>query len=93
MTENCLMVTLHPVFLGDDTFALECFMMKPFPQEGLTREKRVYNYRHSRARRISEMFFGIFTITNLEPKYVEDVVLTALVLHKMLIKIPNSPNI
>ena len=41
------------VFLGDDAFALKKFMMKPFPQQGLTQEKQVYNYRHSRARRIS----------------------------------------
>ena len=89
------------VFLGDDAFALKRFMMKPFPQQGLTGEKRVYNYRHSRARRISENLFGIlanrwrvfFTIINLEPKYVEDVVLTALILHNMLIKSPNSLNI
>ena len=61
----------------------------------------MYNYRHSRARRISENFFEIlanrlrvfFTIINLEPKYVEDVVLTALILHNMLIKSPNSLNI
>ena len=47
------------VFLGDDAFALKKFMMKPFPQQGLTQEKQVYNYRHSRARRISENLFGI----------------------------------
>ena len=82
------MVTLHPVFLGDDAFALKRFMMKPFPQQGLTREKRVYNYRHSKARRISENLFEIlanrwrvfFTIINLKTKYVKDVVLTALIL-------------
>ena len=37
------------VFLGDDAFALKKFMMKPFPQQVLTGEKRTYNYRHSRA--------------------------------------------
>ena len=47
------------VFLGDDAFALKNFMIKPFPQQGLTRERRVYNYRHSRARKISENLFGI----------------------------------
>ena len=36
------------VFLGDDAFALKKYMMKPFPQQGLTQERRIYNYRHSR---------------------------------------------
>ena len=54
----------------------------------------MYNYRHSRAQRISENLLGVFfTIINLEPKYVEDVVLTALILHNILIKSPNSRNI
>ena len=47
------------VFLGDDAFALKRFMMKPFPQQCLTGESRIYNYRHNRARRISENLFGI----------------------------------
>ena len=93
-------ITLY-VFLGDDAFALKRFMMKPFPQQGLTGERRIYNYRHSRAGRISECLFGIlfnrwkifFTIINLEPKYVEDVIFTALILHNMLIKSPNSVNV
>ena len=40
------------VFVGDDTFALKTYMMKPYPQKNLTEERRVYNYRHSGARRI-----------------------------------------
>ena len=63
-------------FLGDDAFALKRFMMKPFPQQSLTGERRIYNYRYSRACRISENLFGIlanrwrmfFTIINLKPK-------------------------
>ena len=72
------------------------FMMKPYPQQNLTADKRVYNYRHSRARRISENLFGILanrwriflTTINLEPKHVENIVLSALALHNMLIKNP-----
>ena len=37
-------------FVGDDAFALKKFIMKPYPQQNLTADKRVYNYRHSRAR-------------------------------------------
>ena len=83
-------VTPH-VFLGVDAFVLKKFMMKPFPQQGLTGEKQIYNYRHSRARRISENLFGILanrwriflTIINLKPKYVENVNFAALILHNM----------
>ena len=84
------------VFVGDDAFALKKFMMKPYPQQNLTADKRVYNYRHSRARRISENLFGIlanrwrifFTIMDLEPNYSKNIVLSVLALHNMLIKNP-----
>ena len=97
--DNALLVNgvIAPyVFVGDDAFALKKFMMKPYPQQNLTVDKRVYNYRHSRARRISENLFGIlanrwrifFTTINLEPKHVENIVLSALALHNMRIKNP-----
>ena len=80
------------VLLGDDAFALKMYLMKPFPQRGLTDEKRVYNYRHSRARRISENLFGI--ISNrwrvlrapilLAPESVKNIVMAILVLHNYL---------
>ena len=43
----------------DDAFALKTYMMKPYPQQNLTTERRVYNYRHNRVRRISENLLGI----------------------------------
>ena len=36
-------ITLY-VFLGHDAFALKSFILKPFPQQGLTGERQVYNY-------------------------------------------------
>ena len=89
------------IFLGDDTSALKCFMMKPFPQQCLTGERRVYDSRHSKAGRISENLFGILanrwriilTTINLEPKYVENVNLAALIFHKMVIESPNMVNV
>lgn len=88
------------VFLGDDAFALRTYVMKPFPQQGLNEEKRIYNYRHSRARRISENLFGIlanrwrvfFTVINFEPEFVEHIILAALTLHNMLLKSSKSSN-
>ena len=47
------------VLTGDDAFSLSRYMMKPFPQAGLSTERRIYNYRLSRMRRISENGFGI----------------------------------
>ena len=35
------------VLVGDDAFALKPYLMKPYAQQGLDAEKRVYNYRHS----------------------------------------------
>ena len=49
------------VLLQDDAFGLKTYLMKPFPQIGLTDEKRGYNYCHCRARRISENLFGIIS--------------------------------
>ena len=31
------------VFIDDDVFALKKFMMKPYPQQNLAADKRVYN--------------------------------------------------
>lgn len=47
------------VLTGDDAFSLSSYLMKPFPQAGLTTERRIFNYRLSRMRRISENGFGI----------------------------------
>ena len=81
------------VLIGDDAFALKKHMMKPYPQQNLTTERRVYNYRHSRGRRISENLFGIIanrwriyhTVILLESKAVESIILATLALHNMLI--------
>ena len=76
-------------------------MIKPYPQKNLTVDKRIYNYRHSHARRILENLFVIlanswridFTIINLESKISKDVILTTLFLHEMLIRSPDSMNV
>ena len=49
------------VLVGDDAFPLTSYMMKPYPQTGLNEEKRIFNYRLSRCRCISDNAFGEFS--------------------------------
>ena len=82
------------VCTGDDAFPLSTFMMKPYPQKGLTSEKRVFNYRVSRMRRISENGFGILANRwrvfrrpfSLEPEKVKVIAIAAITLHNWLRK-------
>lgn len=80
------------VLTGDDAFGLTEYLMKPYPQSGLDVDKRIYNYRLSRMRRVAENGFGI--IANrwrvfrapilLEPEKVVQITLAALTLHNFL---------
>ena len=47
------------VFLADEAFALGPHLMRPYPQRTLTPERRVFNFRLARARRVVENTFGI----------------------------------
>ncbi|KAL4136355.1 hypothetical protein QTP88_007903 [Uroleucon formosanum] len=54
---------LNVVFIGDAAFSIEEHVLKPFPQKSLNYERRIYNYRLSRARNVVENAFGL--IANL----------------------------
>ncbi|XP_049516383.1 uncharacterized protein LOC119442523 [Dermacentor silvarum] len=47
------------VFVGDEAFQLRKDFLRPYPARQLDDEKRVFNYRLSRARRCAENAFGI----------------------------------
>lgn len=49
------------VLVGDDAFAMQQHLLKPYAVRNLTGTQRVYNYRMSRARRIIENVFGIMS--------------------------------
>lgn len=83
------------VFVGDEAFALRTDFLKPYPLKDLDAERRVFNYRLSRARRVVENVFGIMasrfrifhTAINLKLSSMEKVVLACVVLHNYLRKI------
>ena len=75
--------------VADDAFPLKEYIQKPYSQAGLTKEKRIFNYRLSRARRIVENAFGILancfcvfmSPIGLSPEKVKTVVLACCTLH------------
>ena len=88
-----------PYFLlGDEIFPLKNWLMRPFPGAGASEEERIYNYRHSRARRCIENAFGILSQRwgiFLRPikasvKKVESYTLACLALHNYLRLTPNA---
>ncbi|CAB3994471.1 Hypothetical predicted protein [Paramuricea clavata] len=80
------------VITVDDAFALTNYLLKPFPQSGLSDDQRIFNYRLSRMRRISENGFGLLAnrwrvfrnAIQLPPETVNILILAALVLHNYL---------
>ncbi|XP_028394491.1 uncharacterized protein LOC114518686 [Dendronephthya gigantea] len=85
-------------FAGDDAFPLETNVMKPFAQRGLSEERRIFNYRLSWGRRVSESVFGILsnrfrvysTVLSIKLDNAVKVILATLALHNFLrAKVPN----
>lgn len=82
------------VFLGDEAFSLQPFLMKPYSQQDLTNERRIFNYRLSRARRTVENAFGILASRfgvfqkpiNLGPEKAALITLACCYLHNFLIE-------
>lgn len=82
-----------PYFLvGDEAFPLTNYMLRPYPGKTLTPERKIYNYRLSRARRVIENTFGILAIQwrifrrpiNASMKTTEKIVQAAVCLHNFL---------
>lgn len=81
---------LEYVFVSDEAFAMRSDLIKPYNRYSLNKERRIFNYRLSRARRIVENTsrFRIFhTSINLKVENIETVVLAYCALHNFLRKI------
>lgn len=50
---------LNYVFIGDEALSLTPNFLKPFNRRELITERKIFNYRLSRTRRIVESAFGI----------------------------------
>lgn len=80
------------VFLGDSAFAISKHILKPFPQKNLIHDKRIFNYRLSRARRVVENAFGILSSRfrlfkkpiMIDVKNIDVIILACCALHNFL---------
>nr|CAH7742337.1 unnamed protein product [Callosobruchus chinensis] len=87
-------IILPHVIVGDEAFPLLRNVMRPYPgaQTGNNQENRIYNYRHCRARRVSENAFGIMTKKfriflkkfNISPDHLDLITLACTALHNYL---------
>lgn len=82
------------VILGDEAFPLKTYLMRPYSgaQSKEDIEKRIFNYRLCRARRLVECAFGILSQTfriycrrlKADPQNVNQIILTTCILHNVI---------
>lgn len=85
-------VPLPYVFVADEAFALHPNLLRPFPGRSLNDDRRIFNYRLSRARQHIECSFGIMskkwrvfqTSILVEPNFAVTVTKACCVLHNFV---------
>ncbi|KAJ8882316.1 hypothetical protein PR048_014118, partial [Dryococelus australis] len=76
-------------YLRDGAFAMRLNLIKPYSCESLTDDRRIFNYRLSRAPRVIENTFRIFHAPiNLKVKNIETVVLAFCALYNFMTEMP-----
>lgn len=86
------------VIVDDEAFPLLKNILRPYPRKGLDLEKSIFNYRLSRARRISENTFGILVARwrifsrSIIPKLenIENIVKASICLHNFIMTMHNN---
>lgn len=84
--------SLPYVIVADEAFSLSPNLMKPYSRRDLSHDRKVFNYRLSRARRVVENAFGILanrfrvllTPINLSVDKTEVIALCCVILHNYL---------
>lgn len=79
-------------FIGDEAFGLSTYMLRPYGGKNLSQQKKIFNYRLSRARRYIECSFGILTNKwrifhrplNLKVENAEIIIRACCVLHNFV---------
>lgn len=92
LTSDELGVTQPYVIVGDEAFALHRNLLRPFPGRSLNDQRRIFNYRLSRARQTIECSFGILTkkwrvfqtSIMVELNYVIDITKACCILHNFI---------
>jgi len=83
----------QPYFLvGDEAFPMETYLLRPYPGRRLPTDKKIFNYRLSRARRVVEQAFGLPAARwrifqrriTLSPDNAQKVVQAAIILHSVV---------
>ena len=96
---GCALNPLPYFLIGDEIFPLKTYLMRPYAgSSSLDEKKSVYNYRHSRARRVIENAFGILlahwriynTPIQAKPENLEKIVLATIALHNYLRQTDNT---
>lgn len=94
--EKCLPNTENPkvpyFFVADAAFGLHKHLQRPYSGTYLTVEKRIFNYRLSRARRYVECAFGILSNKwrifhrplNVQPQLACDIIKACIILHNFV---------
>lgn len=87
-------ITLPHVIVGDEAFPLRKHIMRPYPgtQTRHDETKAIFNYRLSRARRLSENVFGILSQKfriyqrrlQMSPEHIDNIILATCCLHNFL---------